>query len=759
MTSNKIKTTILSAGICLLTLTVSAFGQKPTPTPTPAPTDQDYTVSSSVELGVRGLSVNGNNEKFRSDQNYKPGLRLFDSSFLMDAKHNGAFDHMFFQSSGWGSDPSGFFRGNLDKAGLYKFTSTVRQNRYYNNLDNFTPTWSKAISIGGQHQFNTVRKLGDFDLTILPDSEKLRLKFGYSYNRNAGPGMFSMRWPSFSSYTGSSIRGEEYNVLTKWNNKADDLRAGVEGRILGFNVGLNYGYREFHDGNLFYIPTTNTGNDPALTSSFNTFYNRNYKSVGDTHYLNFFLQRTFAEKFDLTGRVIYSVANTNVYESDLGVGATNTSPITASTILIDADTIGVTGHAKRPQTRADVGFTYRATQKFRISNTFSFDQFNGSGGNLFLEDIASRTGLGVARAADHGYKSDWRTTSYHKYTNYVEADFDLTRKAGFNIGYKYTHRRETLGSVAISPTGAVTVSPEEGQNHTHAFIAGMRLRPTKYWGLFLDGEIGQSDNVFTRAENNDYKFFRVRSIARFSKWTLNISGIFRDNKNPGFSEDILGTVNSVPNVVIFPAQQADANYRLANISTSLDWAPNDKWSFSAGHTYDHQTSQVAAIVYIGAPINNSSTFCVSTTANPTNPCWKVGNSQYFVRDNFFYFDVTAHPVNRVTFYASYRIDNDSGQGSRRITRPEDMIYSYPMRFQTPEVKLSFKISRNIDWDLGYRYTAYRENVPYTPFAYATSTFPVSATTLVPVFPAQNYWAHMPYTSLRIYFGRSADVRR
>jgi len=136
--------------------------------------------------------------------------------------------------------------------------------------------------------------------------------------------------PSFSSYTGGNIRGEEYNVLTKWNNKADDLRAGVEGRVLGFNVGLNYGYREFHDGTLFYIPTTNTGNDPALTSSFTTFYNRNYRSAGDTHYLNFFWQRTFADKLDLTGRVIYSVANTNVYETDLGAGSTATSPITSS---------------------------------------------------------------------------------------------------------------------------------------------------------------------------------------------------------------------------------------------------------------------------------------------------------------------------------------------------------------------------------------------------------------------------------------------
>ena len=201
MTSNKIQRIVLSAGICLLTLTVVALGQKPTapaptPTPNPALADQDYTITSSIEMGVRGLSVNGNDEKFRSDLNYKPGLRLFDSSFVMDAKHNEGFDHLLFQSSGWGSDPSGFLRANLDKAGLYKFSSVVRRNRYYNNLDNFAPVWSQVVNTFSQHRFNTVRNMGDFDMTVFPDSEKLRLKFGYSYNRNQGPGMYTMRWPA-----------------------------------------------------------------------------------------------------------------------------------------------------------------------------------------------------------------------------------------------------------------------------------------------------------------------------------------------------------------------------------------------------------------------------------------------------------------------------------------------------------------------------------------------------------------------------------
>src|SRR5687767_13759619 len=65
-----------------------------TPSPTPEPVEQiltigDYEITSAVELGVRGLDVNGSINKFRSDFNYKPGLRVFDSSFTMKDKGKG----------------------------------------------------------------------------------------------------------------------------------------------------------------------------------------------------------------------------------------------------------------------------------------------------------------------------------------------------------------------------------------------------------------------------------------------------------------------------------------------------------------------------------------------------------------------------------------------------------------------------------------------------------------------------------------------
>jgi hypothetical protein len=107
----------------------------------------------------------------------------------------------------------------------------------------------------------------------------------------------------------------------------------------------------------------------------------------------------------------------------------------------------------------------------------------------------------------------------------------------------------------------------------------------------------------------------------------------------------------------------------------------------------------------------------------------------------------------MTFFASYRFDRDTGQGDKVITRPQDIIASYPFRTHMPELKLAFRLGKNVDWNVGYQYYSYRERQYVNPFA----SIVTSGSVVVPqLLPAQNYTAHMPYTSLTIYFGRAAD---
>src|SRR5262249_48916811 len=103
----------------------------------------------------------------------------------------------------------------------------------------------------------------------------------------------------------------------------------------------------------------------------------------------------------------------------------------------------------------------------------------------------------------------------------------------------------------------------------------------------------------------------------------------------------------------------------------------------------------------------------------------------------FFVDATALITPRLHLYTSYRINNDNGQGNRiqdPTGTPGILIASYPMSFQSPEARLVYRINRRLDWNVGYQYYNYNESPIGGP-------------------RPKNYHAHLPYTSLRLYFGR------
>jgi hypothetical protein len=70
---------------------------------------------------------------------------------------------------------------------------------------------------------------------------------------------------------------------------------------------------------------------------------------------------------------------------------------------------------------------------------------------------------------------------------------------------------------------------------------------------------------------------------------------------------------------------------------------------------------------------------------------------------------------------------------------------------TPEFRIAIKLTRNIDWNVGYQYNDYKEKLQIGYYLYnelTTNDIPPNAV----YAPNQNYRAHLPYTSLRIYFG-------
>jgi hypothetical protein len=641
-----------------------------------------YTITSSIELGVRGIAINGNANKYRSDLNYTPGFRIFDSSLVMEAKEGEGFlfDKLMVSSFGWGigggdhrgNDPNRLLRVNAEKPGVYRFDVNYRRFDYFNSLTTL------ALN---QHIANTEYRQGDFDLTILPNHEKFRLNLGYSLNRNTGPGV-----------TTYDYQRDEYPILAATRISADDYRIGFDSKLWVFDISFLQGWRAYKEDTTYDIDVPNIGNNPLNTSVLNTFH-RDLPTRGTSPYTRFSLHTFLAKRLDFTGRYIYSSGNTKytLFETATGKDGSGNN--------ITLDTFQISGNAKRPHGMGDLAATVFITDNFRVSETFRVDSFRISGGQELFDTLNRTRSTGVPLPVTLLDQFSFRTTNYRRYLNLIEGDYEINRRLSVHAGSRFTDRHIELGSNDFNQGAAPAPELEKFDNQTNSFIFGFKAKPVRIWSLYFDLERGGSDNVFTRVANYDFTNVRVRSILRPTKnLTINASLTTRNNNNPSVTEDT-------------PPRNFGADIKTRVFSASADWTPSEKLSLGGGYTYAHVVSE-ATIVFFNAGIRTD------------------GVSRYFSKDNFAFLTAYWQIFPRLGFYGGYRIHNDPGQGDRLPT-PTVLIGSFPYQFQSPEAKFVVKLSNRVDWIAGYQYWDYQESFPNL----------------------QRYEAHLPYTSLRFYFGR------
>lgn len=732
------KLTQLALGLMLLLGVVAA--QEPSSSPTPKKADtksqepattagegsSDYTIISSIEAGYRGISVDGDENKYRSDLNYKAGPRLFDSSFLVRAKEGKGtvFDTLLVTSTGWVADPYSSMRISVEKPELYRFDGNYRRFKYFRFLNNLAnPNWVFSPAqfsvapnpVTGDHGYNTTTQLGDFDLTILPKNRIIRFNLGFSPERYGGP-----------AYTSYHYGGGEFNPLAQISSRANDYRLGADGQVGPIDYSFLQGFRRYTDNFVIRAGATPGANLNPTAASLTSF-NRDEPARGNVDYTRFSAHTLVKQKLDITARIIYSKATSSFKYIETSTGRninpriTNwpPGPLAATPNILNLGQYNIVGSVRRPDTLGDVGITWLATNKLRISNTFRVEDFTIDGTSVFSDFFSITRGSGASLRTDTvGFSNLDATnvTKYRKYQNTIEGDYQVNLNYSFHFGYRYGNRRIekhfegfNLGSNGqLNPPPARTSESEEEENHTHAILGGFKARPTKNWTIYFDAEHGTADNVFTRIGN--YNYTNIRAKSRYSpnkNLNFNVAFIARNNANPS---EIAGV----------SLQDFGVDIRSRLFTSAIDWTVNSKVSFSAGYNYNWVNSD-AVVDYFFNSIRHP-----------------AGHSLYFVRNNFFYVETTARLAPRFTWYAAYRVNQDNGQGDRPADptgTPGTLINSYPMNFQSPETRLAIKINRRLDWNFGYQYYNYNESVVVGP-------------------RPQNYHAHLPYTSLRVYFGRA-----
>jgi hypothetical protein len=717
----------------MVSLTITIQAQQAAPSPSPAGDGAttetpdglgSYDVISSIEFGYRGLIVDGDHKKYQSDLNYKAGPRIFDSSFFMRSKNGdgGLFKTMLVTSTGWGADPQGTVRISAENPKWYRFDGLYRRFKYFRYLNTFAnPNWvfSPAnFSVPpkldtGEHGTDARMKVGDFDVTILPKNKLIRFNVGYSPERFSGP-----------QFTNYHIGGNEFNLVNNLNSRANNFRFGADGTLGPIDYSFLQGFRNFRDDSFINNAAPPINLNPTAASL--TTYHRDEPSRGDVNFTRFSLHSLVAQKLDITARIIYSKATQsyNFVENFTGrnwnprITGWPPGPLAATPNILNLGQYDISGSTERPNTLGDIGITWLATGKLRISNTFKVEDFKIDGDAVFADFFSITRGSGSSLRTDTvGFSNlDAHTnTKYRKYQNTFEGDYQFNNRYSMHLGYRYGNRHVeesfegfNFGSNgSVSPPNARSSSFESDENHTHAILGGFKARPAENWTIYFDAEHGTADNVFTRIGNYDYTNIRAKSRYSPRKTvSFNLAVISKNNANPS---EIAGV----------SLQDFGVSTKSRIFTSSIDWTANSNISFNTGYNYQWVNSD-AVVEYFFNSIRHP-----------------FGRSLNYIRNHYFFFDTVARLHPRATLYAAYRINKDTGQGSRLADptgNPGFLIASYPMSFQTPEARLAIKVSRWLDWNVGYQYYNYEES------------------TLVGPRP-QNYHSHMPYTSLRFYFGR------
>jgi hypothetical protein len=497
-----------------------------------------YNIHQTIEFGYRASEISGNQNTYDTFENLGSGLRLFDYSLSMRSlDHNGfLFDNLTFSNFGYGGDPNDVTRLRIEKNKLYDFRLLFRRdknfwdyNLYANPLNPAALNPAGSLTTGcyvgpptaafpqGAPAFcsnpavaqnnslrglDLVRRMQDYDLTLLPQS-KVRLRLGYSRNRDEGPSLFTTDSGTISafnqanSYTTNAYRvGVDVRILPRTTLSFDEFLSYYrQDNVISDNPAVNPGNFGFVLGtvpgqgtpagtpvDLGNIWSTLTPSEtlpcttPLVTATVNTATPTcngflSYSQVADPRNFmpteRFRFQSNYFKNFETSGSLGYS--SSDYHFSDLDEVMNGWTARSA----VRGTTAGGPVKTKRVSVNADWSGVYAVNDKLRIVDMFRYDNWRIPG----VWDTADTTSFGTpspgpgvvgmllapgtfnstncpaapynqascpqhtaSSAADVTNEIAMQFLAQNIKSNTIEAQYDFSRRYSAHVGYLYTNR-------------------------------------------------------------------------------------------------------------------------------------------------------------------------------------------------------------------------------------------------------------------------------------------------------------------------------
>src|SRR5450631_2835837 len=707
---------VSSAGI----LSAQTPAASPPPTPPPAPdgvTSGDYRIHSSVELGYRSVGVVGSGDMYDTLVNQQTGPRFLDQTLSMQSQdHQGLlFDNLYLNSFGWGGDPNNAMRLRVDKDKWYNLQGSFRRDQSFSDFDLLAnplnpPTSTPSIpALNSPHAFDTTRRMSDVDLTLLPQS-RLSFRLGYSHNNMTGP--------SFSSVH----EGTDALLLQPWNTTMNSYRVGFDLKILPRTV-LSYDqFLDYYKGDTdtrlasfapallpgggpvelgLSIDTANnvpcavkppatslidsTGTLTNVTCSAYFSYLRNQRIRASTPTERFSLRSNYFQRLDLVGSFSYSSAtmNTPLNESFNGLfirthnrAFTDTGTASASQIsdVLDLEaTLHLTQHLRLIEK-----FYFWA---YRMPENANFNEVDNicnviTACSLLTQLSATTPSAPFNTLVQSSFNQKWKR-------NQTELAWDISKKAGIRIGYRYGDRVfDHFIDIPTADEDRIVV-------HEHTALLGLWARPSHGLRLNFDMEHTNYDNVIFRMAPRKESRYRFQTTYTPRPWAV-----------VGGSINILQDANA----------DASTNYKGHNRNYGLTASitPRERFGVDLAYNYN-DVIQNALICFNDTPpagvtlpfVTNAASCAANDPANPL-----LANSFYTNHTHFGMGTVRFMPVKRLTANLGYSVTSVDGSIPQfNILQP---LGSSQYKYQQPVANLSVDLGHRLAFNMGWNYYQYNE---------------------------------------------------
>jgi hypothetical protein len=639
----------------------------------------EYNIVQNYEFGYRFATVGGDLGMYRSVANYGDGVRLLAGSISVVSKdgHGKWFDRIQLNTQGLGGDPYEFASLRIEKNHWYRYDMIWRESDYFN----------PALTIsGGEHAENTTRTMQDHDLTLFPQSN---FKFFLGYSRNVDNG------PTLSTVELFDVRGDEYPVFANIREEQNEYRLGGEITFAGWRLNVLRGWEDYKQDTPTSVTVPEVGNNPTDLNTL-TSLQRTEPYHGTSPYWRVGLFHDGGHLWAVNGRFSYVAGNRAFTQSELATGTNFVGALQTQQILSFGD-------AKRPAATGNLNLSLFPTSYLTLTNQTSYYNIRTEGdadySQYFLGSpilpVLEYTYLGIRRIA-----------------NSTDAELRVKKWFAVHGGYQYSDRRiavvdsqQNFGLPAPAPPAN---SPFTQVNILQEGTLGFRIHPIKPLSILVDGEVGRNSQPFTPVSDKNYQAFRGRVEYRQKMYRL--AAYAKTDYN-----------NNSISLTSFAS-------RSRNYGVSASWTPNEWFVIDTGYSKLHYNSAGGIDFFVAQlPVSGGSLY-ISNIHTGTLMARFVILKRADISIGFS--DVQDVGDGRATALGSLTgvLTGTPPPGATVLPAQFIAAQTFPLRFLSPQARLSIRINRLIRWNAGFQYYGYTEqfsalqnfraNTGYTSFSWA-----------------------------------------